>query len=373
MDELLSPKEALAEWLQKKGATAYQLCKETALPQSRISEILWGRRRITPETATILGAFFNTGTTYWLQIQTAYDLNEAEKVGADSHICSGTLRIGGMVCLAYVLSDERRVIPARHFLAFFGIAGDVSKAGKKIADFLNSPFLRSDNIISLRAQLGKPLKFTNSKGLVDYGYEGELLVEFCHALLDLRRIKALTEHTLPYAEAAEAIVVSLSKVGIVALIDEATGYQTLRHKESLQRLFDAYFLKEYAAWAKRFPDAFYEGIFRLKNWKWSSPLWKRPPVVGKITNDIVYSRLAPGVLEELKRINPLQDHGRRKARHHQWMTPDIGHPALSQHLYAICAMMRAHTSWVPYYHAVQMSFPVQNEHLQLELSDFSAG
>ena len=56
-------------------------------------------------------------------------------------------------------------------------------------------------------------------------------------------------------------------------------------------------------------------------WDWSlntSGAWKNhPQLVGKITNDIVYKKLPKGVLDELNRLNPKDDKGNRKHKHHQ--------------------------------------------------------
>jgi len=71
---------------------------------------------------------------------------------------------------------------------------------------------------------------------------------------------------------------------------------------------------------------------------------KRPSIVGKYTNDFVYDCIAPGVLDERRRNNPAQLTGWRKNRHHQWFTPELGHPKLKEHL-AVTALMRAAPNW----------------------------
>jgi hypothetical protein len=76
-------------------------------------------------------------------------------------------------------------------------------------------------------------------------------------------------------------------------------------------------------------------MFRLKGWQWQGMSINRPQVVGYYTRDIVYARLAHGIVEELERRNPKDDKGERRGRHHQLLTDDIGDPALAQHLYAV--------------------------------------
>ena len=71
----------------------------------------------------------------------------------------------------------------------------------------------------------------------------------------------------------------------------------------------------------------------------------RPQVVARYTKDLIYSRLAPGILQELEKRTPKDENGMRKAKLHQWLTDDVGHPALAQHLHAVIALMRASQSW----------------------------
>jgi addiction module HigA family antidote len=367
--ELIKPSDMLAQWLTKKGITAYQLSKETLLPQSRISEILSGRRRITAETATILGGYFENSAEYWMGIQMRHDINESGKEGAERQICFGTLKIGSFEVSCYVLNDERRIISVSNFLAFFDIRTNPVAGAQKLASLIDSPYLQSEKIKKLIRTVSSPVKFVNDMDFVAYGYDGETVVEYCRAILDVRRIGGLADSSKRYADAAEMIVVSLAKVGIVALIDEATGFQAQRQRDALQKLFEAYFRKEIAAWTKRFPHSFYREIFRLKNWKWESLSTKKPPYVGKITNDIVYSRIDPKILEELQRRNPIQSNGHRKSKHHQWLTDEMGIPALSQHLYGLEMMMRPHVKWESFYHQLEKACPIKGSCLQLLLTD----
>ena len=125
----------------------------------------------------------------------------------------------------------------------------------------------------------------------------------------------------------------------------APCYQEIRDKKALQEILDRYLLKEFAAWAKRFPDEFYKQMFRLRGWQWRGMRVNRPSVVGKYTNDLIYQRLAPGVLEELQRRNPRDEKGNREGKHHQLLTPDLGIPALQNHLFATTKFMEASATW----------------------------
>jgi hypothetical protein len=125
-------------------------------------------------------------------------------------------------------------------------------------------------------------------------------------------------------------------------------------------------LKEFAAWAKCFPDEFYQHIFRLRGWTWKGMKVNRPQVVANYTKDVVWARLAPGILKELEARNPIES-GRRKAKHHQWLTEDIGHPALAQHLYAVIGLMRISDSWDQFKKMLDRAYPKRGDTLQLPL------
>jgi hypothetical protein len=158
---------------------------------------------------------------------------------------------------------------------------------------------------------------------------------------------------------------ALAHVGIVALVDEATGYQEFRERNALQALLDRYLRKELAAWASTFPNDFYHEIFRLRGWQWQSISAHRPRLVGKLTKDIVYARLAPGILKQLEGRNPTDEKGYRRARHHQWLTEEVGHPALAQHLHAVIAFMRVSKTWYQFYGMLDQAFPRRGDTLQL--------
>lgn len=372
LPEFHNPKHALSYWLKERNLTAYQLSKETLLSQSKISEILSGRRRVTTETATILGVFFGNGADYWLAIQTRHDLIRSDADTAVVFESKGDLPIGGFIIRCYVLPDERRVVAANHFYMFFGI--NQARIGpERLGKLIDNPILQSNKMKSVCRSIMSPLRVADEQGTVTLCYEGELIVDFCRALLDLRRVEgALPAWARSYAEKAEIIISSIAKVGIAALIDEATGYQARRHREALQQLLDVFFKKEkYGVWTKRFPDWFYEEIFRLHDWKWESIKdTKRPPCVGRITKDIVYSRLEAGVIDELEKRNPLLPNGYRKVKHHQWLSDEIGHPVLDRHFYALRGLFRGHRTWKSFYHALQLAHPRKNEIIQLELDDY---
>jgi hypothetical protein len=119
-------------------------------------------------------------------------------------------------------------------------------------------------------------------------------------------------------------------------------------------------------WVKTFPDEFFRELFRLKKWPWNGSS-RSPGVVGRSFKDLIYERLGPGVLAELERKNPSDGKGHRKSKHHQWLTDDIGSPALAQHMYALIGSMRAEESWQEFKVKVRFSraFPKKGDSIPL--------
>lgn len=277
------------------------------------------------------------------------------------------LRIGEIEIPCYVLDDGRRVLSQRGLVS----AMDMKRGGRDGGDRLShwaasksvSPFI-SD---TLRAAIDSPIVFgISSGGTPAHGYEATIINEICDAVLDARKAGKLYKQQMHIAERCEIIVRGLSRVGIIALVDEATGYQEVRDRTALQEILDKYLQKEFAAWAKRFPDEFYKQIFRLRGWKWKGMKVNRPTCVAQYTKDLVYARLAPGILEELERRNPVSGGG-RAFKHHQLLTEDVGHPALAQHLHALIGLMRASDDWKQMTKLVNRAFPKRGDTLQLEL------
>ncbi len=162
------------------------------------------------------------------------------------------------------------------------------------------------------------------------------------------------------AQHAELLVRGLAQVGIVALVDEATGYQEVRDRTALQQYLEKFLRKELAAWVQRFPDEFFRQLYRLKRWPWNGSS-RRPGVVSYYIKDLVYERLGPGIVEQLERLNPTDGKGRRKSKHHQWLTDDIGHPALSQHMFTLISFMRAEDDWHAFNARFKRAFPKMGE------------
>ena len=276
------------------------------------------------------------------------------------------LIIGDIEIQCYVLEDEARVLSQQGFLEAMGRARK-AKGGHGTGTVDNPPaFLAPKNlkpfVSKTLSESTTAVPFQTAEGRRGYGYRAELLPQVCAVYLEARDAGALLPSQRHIAERAEILIRGLATVGIIALVDEATGYQRLREERALATILEKFIDKELQPWTKTFPYEFYEQICRLKGW----PGWysvKRPSIVGTYTNDFVYDRIAPGILEELRKKNPVLPTGRRRNRYPQWFTPEFGHPKLKEHLSAVTALMRAAPNWDSFKRSLQRAFPqVRREH-----------
>lgn len=300
----------------------------------------------------------------------AYKAAKARWEGGIPHAThEGVIRLGDMEIACAVLEDGRRVLTQSGFMRALGRARQAKGRQYYDGDVNMPAFLTAKN---LKPFISKELEVTSSqiefrlKGRRAFGYPAELLPKVCDVFLDADKANALTHNQKHIAEVAQMLMRGLAHLGIIGLIDEATGFQEVRDRHALQAILDAYLRKELATWAKRFPDEFYQQIFRLRNWNWKGGGTSRPQVVASYTKDLVYARLAPQILDELEKRNPIEN-GRRKSKHHQWLTEDVGHPALAQHLHAVITLMRVSTSWDQFKQMIDVAHPKKGETLQLPL------
>lgn len=285
------------------------------------------------------------------------------------------LKIGEAELECYVLENGTRVVSQSGMYRGMGFSRGGARGGEEAkivgaetprfaAQNWIKPFISSE----LESALGNPILFRLPTGGRAYGYPATALADFCDAVLEARTAGATTVRQAGIVQRCEMLVRGFARIGIIALVDEATGYQRERDLDELHRILAAYLSEERLAWAKRFPDEFYKQIYRLKSWKWPVAGRAKPPVLGHITNDIVYDRLPPGVLEALRERNPTDEETkRRRWRHHQFLSEDFGQPELRDHLLQLIAVMRISKTWEGFKRNVEEAFPKPGTQTVLQL------
>lgn len=204
------------------------------------------------------------------------------------------------------------------------------------------------------------------------GYDARILPVVCDIWLKAREAGALQKQQLAKAQKAEILMRGLAHVGIIALVDEATGYQKDREKEALAKILEAFVAKELQPYLKTFPTEYYEHLFRIYGYdfppKDKRPQW-RPVFFGKITNEVIYSRLAPEILPELKKAASKAE---RKTKLFQWLTSEVGHPKLKDHLNSIVTLLKISKTPEEFKRFVNIAHPRFGETVELDINDLSA-
>jgi len=285
----------------------------------------------------------------------------------------GKIKIQDLEISCAILEDGRRVLVERSMALSLGVRGGGrywekrKENGALLPEYISAKYLLPFISDKLRKKLTNSISYINSKGKLINGIEATILPEICDIWIKAKENGALDKKRIYIAERAYILMKGFANIGIIALVDEATGYQEIRDKNALQAILDAYLSKELAAWAKCFPDEFYKEMFRLRNWEWKGMSINRPQVVGRYTSNIVYDRLVTNIREELEKRNPKMEDSKRKHRHHQWFTVDVGHPALSQHLHAVIGLMRASSNWDAFMRLLNRAFPKKGQQLELDI------
>ena len=289
----------------------------------------------------------------------------------------GIVTVGGAELQCYVLDDETRVLARASFVKAIGRTGKV-KGGRRFDEEFQTPvFLTAENLKPFfpndLEENSKPVLFTDGDNQM-IGYRAELLPDVCDIFADAERAGVLRRNQIHIATACRLLSRGLTRVGIIGLIDEATGYQYTRAANALAKILETYIAKELQPWVYTFGNEFYQQLFRLRGLDYSKDTVKRPQYFGHLTNDIIYRRLAPGVLEEIKKTEPKSPSGKRKGTIHQRLTPDNGHPKLREHLASVTTIMALSADYGDFKGKLDMRHPPFNENLSFNfMSDNGKG
>ena len=292
-----------------------------------------------------------------------YDPTESNMLRAIAGSPDKPVQIGDVEIQCYVLEDETRVLSQRGMFSSLAIrrggarTGDLDTrdSGAQLPRFFSqkwiNPFLNNELVLALKS----PIVFKASA--LTYGYPATLLPELCNAILEADRQGYTTPRQAPVVDQAQLLVRGLARLGIISLVDEATGYQHVREERALAHILERFIAKELQQWTRTFPMDFYRQLCRLRHWPNIYSV-ERPAAVANYTNSLIYQRLAPGVLDDLREKNP-KVRGRRRYKHHQWLTSDVGHPRLKEHLHAVTTLMKSSLDWDDFMRRIDLALPVQ--------------
>jgi hypothetical protein len=282
------------------------------------------------------------------------------------------LKIGEIEIPCYVLEDNTRVLAQVGIQTGIGMSASGGVRGPhRLATFFERLSEKGIDCGNLAVRIRSPILFRPPIGKTAYGYDATILADICDAVLAAREAGVLWKSQRHIAGQCELLVRGFARVGIIALIDEATGFQRDRAKDALTEILEAFIAKELQPYLKTFPSDFYQEMFRLRGMEYPHATVQRPRYFGVLTNDIVYDRLAPGVLVELKKVNPKDEGtGRRKWKHFRWLTSNVGYPKLREHLGAVVATMKLSNDWHDFKAKLDKNYPRVGKPTQLSM-DFA--
>lgn len=236
----------------------------------------------------------------------------------------------------YVLDDEdtTRVITTSAIGVGLGFHPD--KAAARLVNLMGGDRIKPYINNELSHRLDNQIRFKYpSNNIVGYAYPATILADICDAILAARKENRLQAQQQHIAAQAEILMRGFARVGIIALIDEVTGYQRDRRRDALAAILEKYVSKEMRPWLKTFQLDFFEELCRVWGYAMPEKPGAYPPVFAHVIRDIVYDRLAPGVRSQLQDLKK-----KRGGKMHQWLTGNAGYNELTRHLGELTMLLR---------------------------------
>lgn len=246
---------------------------------------------------------------------------------------AGALQVGDNELPCYVLDDGRRVISRTGATA--SLTGH--RGGGNLESYIRVGALQGYLPPDFNDQM---IEFT-LEGVTNKtvrGITAETFLDICTAYVSALEDDSLqSERQKEIALQASMFLAACAKVGLIALIDEATGYQYDRAEDALRFKLRVFLEDEMRKWEKTFPDQLWTEFGRLTNWK-GSVHSQRPRYFGKLVMELVYDYLDKDVADWLRDNAP---EPRRGQNYHQWLSSQYGLKKLTEHIWMLIGMAAA--------------------------------
>ncbi len=230
------------------------------------------------------------------------------------------IRIADIEVPCYVLEDDRRVIATNGVLDTLHMArgGAMVRGMNRLELFAAQNRLKPYVSNELLARIADPIRFRIGNNTT-HGFESDVLIDLAEAVIKADNAGALQKQQAVIAHRCRVITSSLTRIGLIALIDEATGYQRKRDNDALQSILTAYLLPEHRPWIQVVPEEFTDQIYRVYGWE-RKPQNRGPRYAGKLIRQLIYEKMPKPVLPALDEKNPRDASYRRKRKHNQFLT-----------------------------------------------------
>jgi len=253
----------------------------------------------------------------------------------------GELQIGDATLPCYVLETGERVFSLKGV-----VVGLIGTQGGQLAEYLKvrtlKEYLPEDLTPDENGNIPALVTFDTGAfgvGATALGLPVEKLIDLCSAYSAAADKGSLTDRQQAIATTANAFLRACSKVGVIALVDEATGYQYAREEKALQFKLKVFLSEELRKWEKTFPDELWEEFARLTHW--DRPLHIRPKSWGKLVMELVYGYLDQDVADWLRKHAPKPMKGQN---YHQWLSGQYGLKHLDRHIWMVIGIAKTCTT-----------------------------
>lgn len=282
----------------------------------------------------------------------------------------GELHLGGMSIPCYILEDGTRVLSGNAMQNALKLQDESDNAsGTRLARYLNQTTLKPFIYKDKAPGHFDPIVCYKGEQKIN-GYEATVLADICEAFLDARKNIKLSARQRIIADQCEILIRGFARVGIVALVDEATGYQYERERFELEKILNAYISDEILKWQLTFTDDFYREIYRL----WKLPfipkyIKNKPSFIGKLTSKYIYEQLPKGVVDRIKEKTGKTEKGNWKYKWHQALTPEIGREHLKKQIIEVTTLMSISQSKEQFDSLFQQKYNTTPVQLELEFNE----
>jgi hypothetical protein len=275
----------------------------------------------------------------------------------------GILTIGDIEIPCAVLADGRRVLTQSGVMVALGRARQAKGRQYYDADVNLPAFLTAKNLKPFipddLSVTSSQIEFKTLSGIRAFGYSADLLPKVCGVFLDAKAAGALIARMQGHiADRALMLIRGFAAVGIIALVDEATGFQYDRPRRDLEEYLSKFLSESLRRWVRTFPGDYFKHLCRLKGVQ-LRPDMKLPQYFGHITNDLVWRRIAPGLLRALKERR--SERGSPSNKLHSWTSDELGKPELLLHLGTVVGLMKLHTDYDAFHKQLNTIAPVYPE------------
>lgn len=271
----------------------------------------------------------------------------------------GFLELGGMEIPCAVLEGGVRVLTQSGVMVAIGRARQAKGREFYDADVNLPSFLTAKNLKPFIPEellkTSSEVEFRTKRGAKAFGYSADLLPKVCGVFLDAKAAGALTKGQEHIAERALMLIRGLASVGIIALVDEATGFQYDRPRRDLEEYLKKFLSESLRKWVRTFPGDYFKHLCRLKGVELRSDM-RLPQYFGHLTNDLIWKRIAPGLLRALK--DRKEERGHKSDKLHSWTSEELGKPELLLHLGTVVGLMKANTDYDEFYKLLNRVAPV---------------